>query len=141
MNEILPEVTVRLKTIKTYLTKKSMFANSKGEQVWSSIFKFTEKKEKGYHEVWVEIVEGGVTGYESFIFGEIRDGKFSYKDDAVKRMTKKGWCACAGTEGRWDRLDVPAESCAKLFETFNLLWEGASHVLNDKLDRQRNKTD
>lgn len=41
-------------------------------------------------------MRGGPTGYESF-----------YLDDYLKRPTRNGWTACAGTPGRWDRCFVP----------------------------------
>lgn len=49
---------------------------------------------------------GGVTGYESFyIDSDLRN---------VKRMCEKGWCACAGTKGSWDKLVIPAEEMKKV---------------------------
>lgn len=48
----------------------------------------------------------GVTGYESFyIDSDLRN---------VKRMCEKGWCACAGTKGSWDRLVIPADEMKKV---------------------------
>ncbi len=45
---------------------------------------------------WV-ILEGGVTGYESFSF----EGRG--KGD-LEAMRQGGWHACTGTDGRWDTL-------------------------------------
>ncbi len=48
----------------------------------------------------------GVTGYESFyIDSDLRN---------VKQMCERGWCACAGTNGSWDRLVIPAEEMKKV---------------------------
>ncbi len=48
----------------------------------------------------------GVTGYESFYIDSDLNN--------VKRMCEKGWCACAGTKGSWDKLVVPAEEMLKV---------------------------
>jgi len=52
------------------------------------------------------IVEGGVTGYESFI---IENGD-------LNRMASKGWCACMGTNKVWDRLEIDASEMKKVLE-------------------------
>jgi len=58
------------------------------------------------------IIEGGVTGYESFI---IEDGTFN-------KMSLKGWCACMGTftgdYGRWDKLVIDASEMKKVLEDY-----------------------
>lgn len=58
-----------------------------------------------YHEGlkswWIQIVRGGVTGYESM------------KEDHVKDMTE-GWHACAGTKGVWDKLFLPGNEMMKV---------------------------
>lgn len=58
----------------------------------------------------LSIVKGGVTGYESFCL----------RDANIARMRIDGWMACMGTEGRWDRLMVPAESMGKVFDHYGL---------------------
>lgn len=47
---------------------------------------------------WLKL-HGGPTGYESF----------SVQEDVFSRMMRHGWMACAGTEGRWDSLFIPAD--------------------------------
>lgn len=48
----------------------------------------------------------GVTGYESFyIDSDLRN---------VKQMCERGWRACAGTKGSWDRLVIPADEMRKV---------------------------
>lgn len=56
-----------------------------------------------------EIVEGGPTGYESFIVDNALEVRRRKGDDSLE------WVACMGTEGRWDRLVVPHESMAKAY--------------------------
>ncbi len=62
--------------------------------------------EKKYHESlkswWWMIVDGGVTGFESFRVAD------------TEELAETGWCACAGTKGRWDNLEIPAEEMRKL---------------------------
>ncbi len=53
---------------------------------------------------WMEIVEGGVTGYESISFKALKE----HIED------NRGWLACAGTKGRWDTLLISAEELKKL---------------------------
>jgi len=48
-------------------------------------------------EWWVRIAEGGVTGYES-----------CRVDWLLKENTAGGWCACAGTENSWPKLEISA---------------------------------
>ena len=59
-----------------------------------------------YHEEpksqWIYLAEGGVTGYESMPV------------DGVSERLNDGWCACAGTKGRWDTLFIPADSMQKI---------------------------
>jgi len=59
------------------------------------------------------IVEGGVTGHESFIIEEKYD---------LNKMALKGWCACMGTftgkSGRWDKLEVEASEMKKVLEAY-----------------------
>ena len=50
--------------------------------------------------LWLSVVEGGVTGYESMRY--------------TKKNMAKGWMACMGTEGRWDSLFIPADELAKI---------------------------
>ena len=48
------------------------------------------------HSKWI-FVNNGVTGYESM------------KTTDVLECYEKGWYACAGTKGRWDKLFIPAD--------------------------------
>lgn len=50
---------------------------------------------------WYQIIKGNVTGYESI---------------RCDKLSKDGWFACMGTEGKWDTLFVPAKSVAKILE-------------------------
>jgi len=47
----------------------------------------------------IKILEGGVTGYESFYLADYKP----WPD---------GWCACAGTDGRWDTLVISKDDLA-----------------------------
>lgn len=52
----------------------------------------------------MQITEGAVTGYEAFVVNDMMWGF----------IWKKGSCVfCAGTEGRWDRLEIPATEMAR----------------------------
>lgn len=51
-----------------------------------------------FFNLWFHL-ETGVTGYESFNFNL----------DTNKEIKERGWCACFGTEGSWDRLEISAE--------------------------------
>lgn len=53
---------------------------------------------------------GGPTGYESFSIGS------RYTD--LNGMCLKGWCACAGTPGTWDRLVISAEEMKKAIPSY-----------------------
>lgn len=41
-------------------------------------------------------IKNGVTGYESF----------EITLDSIRRLSERGWFACAGTKGRWDMLYI-----------------------------------
>lgn len=68
------------------------------------------------------IIEGGVTGYESFII----------EDDNLNRMALKGWTACMGTftgpSGRWDKLMVEADEMKKVLDDYEKM------IIKDNLD-------
>jgi hypothetical protein len=49
------------------------------------------------------IVEGGVTGHESFLL-----------EPRNMDTIAEGWCACAGTTDRWDKLEFDAENMTAL---------------------------
>lgn len=58
----------------------------------------------------VSLTEGGVTGGESV-----------YADEYFLSCSpRNGWCACAGTPGRWDRLFVPAKEMRAALESLGL---------------------
>ena len=66
-----------------------------------------EDHEDGYT---LRIVEGGVTGYESYCLDE----------NTVDRNMGRDWIACMGTKGRWDRLVVPWSSMKTVYEYFDV---------------------
>lgn len=57
------------------------------------------------------ITDGGVTGYEGVYVNQ------HFIDFTLDR----GWWACAGTEGRWDGLFIPASEMMEALETLSLL--------------------
>jgi hypothetical protein len=57
------------------------------------------------HELFVH-VEGGPTGHESASYERL------FEEDG------RDWCACTGTEGRWDRLVLSAASLRQAREFF-----------------------
>jgi len=59
---------------------------------------------------YVQLV-GGPTGHEAFTLG---------KDTALTHMKRVGWCACAGTPHRWDRLRVSAPEMARAIAELEL---------------------
>jgi hypothetical protein len=54
---------------------------------------------------------GGPTGYESFCFSE-----YWHQFQHYHQMCNEGWCACAGTEGRWDRLQISGAEMKKALD-------------------------
>lgn len=62
-----------------------------------------ELRDRGNGEFALWIVEGGVTGFESFVVSE-----------QVLNDIANGWLACAGTKDRWDRLEFDAANCVAL---------------------------
>jgi hypothetical protein len=60
-----------------------------------------------HHTLAVE--EGGPTGYERMYIALPGD---TFKEHAltVEDISRTGWLACAGTDGRWDRLFIPPAS-------------------------------
>lgn len=62
----------------------------------------------GLNSYWLMIVDGGVTGYEGVEF----------RLDIIERTSRTGWCACAGTKGRWDKLVIPARGMEKVWKFF-----------------------
>ena len=64
--------------------------------------------EQGVHGPVVRISKGAVTGYESF-----------YYEDFLKSWDKeKAWCACAGTAGRWDKLEISSSEMIRAMDFF-----------------------
>ena len=57
---------------------------------------------------WFLIIDGAVTGYESI----------NICPDIIKRTSEYGWCACAGTKGSWDKLEILPEEMKKLWIFF-----------------------
>lgn len=68
------------------------------------------------------IVDGGVTGYESFYLND-------FNPSSTKDVT---WVACMGTWQSWDQLVVPDESMRKMFDYFGVVMNA-----NAKLRRIR----
>lgn len=61
---------------------------------------------------WSIKLTPGVTGYESLMVHDImRNDEFN----------DKPWCACAGTDGTWDKLEISAEEMARLRDILRLL--------------------
>jgi len=65
--------------------------------------------EPGHNGLVVRITKGGVTGYESFYYN-------NFLEDWDE---SKGWPACFGTKGRWDRLEIPAREMTRAMKFFN----------------------
>lgn len=65
------------------------------------------------NEPWVFIVQGGVTGFESADWSLMRDDLRTGSERVAA-----GWCACAGTEGRWDRLVIGLDSLIAAADRF-----------------------
>jgi hypothetical protein len=53
-----------------------------------------------------QLTSGGVTGYESFIIHEAYN--------ILEKMKERGWCACMGTDRKYDKLEVSAEEMRKV---------------------------
>ena len=70
-------------------------------------YQMTVKVKRKYHEElrswWIYVI-GGVTGYESM------------REDDVKTHNVDGWCACAGTSGKYDTLFFPAAAMKEIQE-------------------------
>ncbi len=56
------------------------------------------------------VVEGWVTGYESFYVEDMLNGP----------IPLDGWGACAGTDHRWDRLMIPFDQMQKAFKELGI---------------------
>ena len=56
-------------------------------------------------EVWVRVVEGMVTGYESVRLEYLQEGH--------------PWTACAGCH-KWDRLDIPGDSITQALRAWRM---------------------
>lgn len=62
------------------------------------------------HALAITITEGGVTGCESV-----------YADEwFLDTVIEKGWCACAGTPGRYDALVIPAREMRRVLEQLRI---------------------
>ena len=95
-----------------------------------------EINENDRHELIFQLI-GGSIDYELF-----------YIDEYVEEnMLKFGWLACIGTEGRWDRLFIPAEEMKKAFDEINkvpkstLILERQQELKNLKDQRKAKKND
>lgn len=64
----------------------------------------------GYLNSWWIKLEPGVTGYESASVASI-----------LSDILPGSWCACAGTEGSWDKLVVPASEMERLRDALRLI--------------------
>lgn len=64
----------------------------------------------GYLNTWYVELSPGVTGYES-----------ASVDSLLKENRFLTWPACAGTDGSWDRLVIPAAEMERLKDYLRLL--------------------
>jgi len=78
---------------------------------------------KSLNSWWIQIVSGGITGYESI------------REDDVKKMTG-GWSACVGTKGGWDSLFIPAEEVLRIAD-----WVDKNKNSKDKIDTTKHAGD
>ncbi len=62
------------------------------------------------------ILIGGVTGYEGFVIDDSTHPGEELFNVYLEQMKKYGWCACAGTENKWDKLFISAEEMKKALE-------------------------
>ena len=76
-----------------------------------------EINENDSHEFIFKLLNG-VTGYESFYIDEY----------AEENMPMFGWLACIGTEGRWDKLFIPAEEMKKAFDNLKIKENNNGHL-------------
>jgi hypothetical protein len=67
-------------------------------------------KKDGREAFWLI---GGPTGYESFL---VEPDRGKYWDDMMEWITTRGWNACAGTPGRWDRLWISPEEMLRVLK-------------------------
>jgi len=67
------------------------------------------------------VVEGGVTGYEQM-----------YLEDFRPRTESLAWCACFGTAGRWDRLEISSSEMRRVFVELGIvIRDGRGALAND----------
>jgi hypothetical protein len=67
---------------------------------------FWEYQDAKSDDLVFQVTSGGVTGYESFIIHEA--------DNVLEKMKIHGWCACMGTDKKYDKLEVSAEEMQKV---------------------------
>lgn len=61
--------------------------------------------------LWLHLIAGSVCGFESAPFGLVQRH--------IADQECAGWTACVGTEGRWDRLVVTADSLRAAYGSTN----------------------
>lgn len=74
----------------------------KDGRTWTTCVHVKRRWHEELKSWWVYVTRGGVTGYESM------------RVDRVSDMCDNGWCACAGTKNKWDKLHVSAEEMQKV---------------------------
>lgn len=79
---------------------------------------------------------GGPTGYESFTIDDDMSN--------LKRMAEKGWTACMGTKGKWDKLEIEAKEMKGVLEAFSSSDKICPHcnyvnMMHDKICHECNK--
>ena len=62
----------------------------------------------------IHIINGGVTGYESFYLKSFKRGS--------------AWCACFGTENVWDRLEISKENMTVVIDFFDKEKDGLQNI-------------
>src|SRR5205809_8102004 len=89
-------------TIKGFLTHCITGEETKVNLEW-----YIRPPTEGYLKdgIWFHLT-GGPTGYESF----------QLTAESVYHIAKRGWLACAGTKGSWDRLFITAEQMKIAFD-------------------------
>lgn len=82
------------KGIRTFLSRNSLETKEVDIELTITHPSWTTQK-------FVEIVKGGVTGFEGFAL------------PTNNKVLSLDWTACMGTEGRWDRLEIKTNELKK----------------------------
>jgi hypothetical protein len=103
--EVADEKCATLKATRRYL------ASSKDIESEVEVIVRIEDHRSEHGGVIFRIVEGGVTGWESFFV----------TDRNLRATCLDGWNACAGTRGRWDSLFIPPDQMRLAFDQWGML--------------------